>query len=525
MATENNESTRESESLFSETGFPYWGIYGTGSDQYPDNFWPYPGMPVLPPAFLNNQKRGEALPYYLNWHQLRSIRDRSRLLCSTNEYAISAITNLQSFIVGSGFTYRALPMHDDEHDDDLIGQVQRVIDIFCGANQLDLIEAETVYRDAVDGETFLRLFYQPSGLIQLRFVEPEHIYPQGGDGDPEHSFGIETDPEDIASVRGYRVVENPLHTGWTTKFVPARNMVHSKRNVTSGAKRGLPLLYPVEANLRRAEELLAAMSVTTKTRAKIAMIRRIEGASKSAAERLKTEAETGTALDPTTGGVNNVEKYPLGTILSASKNIDYEFPQHNAGSETGIQVLQAELRAVAARLVIPEMMLSADASGGTYSSQLVAEAPSTRNFERIQRYYRSLFGESRAPRHESLVWRQVAYAVHVGLIPREALSKVKVIAQAPAIIPRDPDKAAAANKTYYDMGVKSPQGICAELGGDWKVVQRERKDAGLPENPMDMGMQGMGAPQQDPDQFSTEGMEEDQFDDEGNMVYDEGMFE
>lgn len=455
-----------------------------GDAQYPNSYWPYPAQPVYPQAFLNDQKRGEALPYYLNWHQLRAIRDRSRLLCSTNEYAISAITNLQSFIVGSGFTYRALPAHDDkEGNDELISQVQRVIDIFVGANRLDQIEAETVQRDAVDGETFLRLFYDESGLVRVRFIEPEHVYPGEGDGDPAHSFGVETDPDDICNIRGYDVVENPLTTGWTTKFVSGRKVIHSKRNVTSGAKRGLPLLYPVEANLRRAEELLAAMSVTTKTRAKVAMIRRIEGASKTAAQRLKTEAETGTTI--TAGGLTtNVEEYPLGTILTASKNLEYEFPQHNAGSETGIQVLQAELRAVAARLVMPEMMLSADASGATYSSQLVAEAPSTRNFERLQRYYRSLFGESRAPRHESLIWRQIAHAVNTGLIPREALTDVKIIAQGPAIIPRDPDKAATANKTYLDMKAKSPQQICAEIGGDWNVTQREFKAAGYPDGPM-----------------------------------------
>lgn len=485
---------RSLEALYAGAAFPYWGVYGSGPEQYDDNFYPFPGAPLFPPAFINSQKRGEALPYFLNWAQQRTIRDRSRLLCSTNEFAISAVVNIIAFVVGSGFTYRALPAHDDkEPDDELLRRTQRVIDIFVGANRLNqIVEPETVMRDCRDGETFLRLFYRPSGLLQVRFVEPEHIYPPQGDSDPEMSFGIETNPNDIASVRGYHVVETPME-GWFTKFVKAREMMHSKCNTDSGAKRGLPLFYPVEGNLRRAEEILAAMSSTAKSRAKIALIRHIEGATKTGAERLKSDLETGTQLDPITGGVTNTEQLANGTVLTSSKNIAYEFPQMSAGSESGIAILEAELRAIAARLVMPEVMLTANASNGTYSSQLVAEAPATRNFQRLQRYYQNLFGESRAPGHESLIWRQIAHAVSCGLLDERALTDIKVIAQAPAIIPRDPDKSASANKTYYDMGVKSPQGICAELGGDWDAVQRERKSAGLPENPMDM-MQDQLAP-------------------------------
>lgn len=490
------------EALYAGIQYPF---YGSGPEEYGDTFYPYPAMANVPPAFLLNQKRGESLPYYLNWSQLRTIRDRIRLLCSTNEFAISAIANLQSFIIGSGFTYRALPAHDEaDPDDELLKRVQRVIDIFVGANRLNqVIEPETIMRDCRDGETFLRLFYRDNGLLQVRFVEPEHIYPPEGDADPKNSFGIESNPKDIASVRGYYVVEDPIHEGWQTKYVKAKDIVHSKCNTDSGSKRGLPLFYPVEGNLKRAEDILAALSSSTKSRAKIALIRHIEGASKSKAEALKAELETGQTFDPATGGVTNTEQLKNSTVLTSSKNISYEFPQLGAGADSGITVLQAELRAVAARLVMPEVMLTADASNGTYSSQLVAEAPATRNFQRLQRYYQNMFGESRAPGHESLIWRQIAHAVACGLLDEKALTDVKIIAQAPAIIPRDPDKAAAATKTYFDMGALSIHNVCAEIGVDYDAVRRERKAEGLPENPMDAVNAQAGVPAEQP-------MEEDQ---------------
>ena len=473
--------------MFSDYGYGLPGIYGYGPDHYGDSFsgWSYPGL-LVPPYFLDSQKRGEALPVYLNDRQLKVLRDRSRRLCSENEFAISALENRVSYIVGSGFTYRVLPAHDETANDSLIKQTQRVVDIFVEANRLSQLAGEFINRDDRDGETFIRFFPQDSGLLLVRYVEPEHVRSPTGGTTAQDSFGIETDPKDVMSIRGYWVIQEPLYNS-TPEFVKAQFILHSKRNTDSGAKRGIPLFYPVESNLRRAEEILAAASSTVKARAKIALIRHIEGSSRTAAERLKTELETGQTFDPTTGGPTNVEQLKLGTVMTSSKNISYEFP--DSGNMVGVvDILKAELRAVAARLVMPEAMLTADPGGGTYSSQLVAEAPATRNFERLQRYYRDLLAESRAPGHESLIWRQIAYAVKCGLLPREALTDVKVIADAPHIIARDPDKASAASKVYYDMGAISPQIICQQLGLNWDQVQRDRKAAGLPDpNQMAMG--------------------------------------
>ncbi len=47
-------------------------------------------------------------------------------------------------------------------------------------------------------------------------------------------------------------------------------------------------------------------------------------------------------------------------------------------------VLQAELRAIASRLVMPEFMLTTDASNANFASTMVAEGPAVRMFERLQ---------------------------------------------------------------------------------------------------------------------------------------------
>ncbi len=51
---------------------------------------------------------------------------------------------------------------------------------------------------------------------------------------------------------------------------------------------------------------------------------------------------------------------------------------------SSLAVLQAELRAIASRLVMPEFMLTSDASNANYASTMVAEGPAMRMFARLQ---------------------------------------------------------------------------------------------------------------------------------------------
>ena len=62
---------------------------------------------------------------------------------------------------------------------------------------------------------------------------------------------------------------------------------------------------------------------------------------------------------------------------------DYEFPAAGIDAGRYVAVLQAELRAVASRLVMPEFMLSSDASNANYSSTMVAEGPAVKMFDRL----------------------------------------------------------------------------------------------------------------------------------------------
>lgn len=478
MASHDSKVTqRATENI---TDYPWNSSYYGNGPEFSGDYWSgfYGQSFLYPPYFLDSYRRGEAVSFYLNERQLKVIRDRSRRLIAENEFAISAVENRVNYVVGSGYTFRVLPLHQSVKDE-TIKLVQAIIQISADANQYSLRMAELVRRVDRDGEAFIRLFPHDSGLLQLRWVEPEHVRSPEGDTNPAKSFGIVTSPTDTEDVRGYYIVADP-NTNPTPTFVPASEIIHVKMNTDGTAKRGLPLLYAVEANLRRAESLLASMSSTVDAQSKVVFIRKLDGPGRAAADRMLTELKDTTVYDPSTGGPVNAEGLKRGSILNSSKTVDYEWPQFS-NSQSGIDVLKAELRAVASRIIMPESMLSADVSGGPNSAQLAAEPHAIRNFERLQRFYQNLWAESRAPGHEAIIWRQIAHAVRKGLLDRDVFTSIRIVAQAPAIIPRDPDKSAAAYKTYFDMGVVSPQQVASELGYDYEQMQKEREDAGLPD--------------------------------------------
>jgi capsid protein len=466
-----------------------------------DGFGFYPAM--IPPYYRQSQSRGEVLPVYTTELQLRLIRDRCRKLAVENEFAICALENRQSYVVGKGFQYKAVAHKKAQVEPELLERVQNVIDMFVEANELADVEQDMMRRMDVDGEVFVRVFPQESGLLLTRFIEAEHVRsPDGDTHNPHNSFGIQTDEDDVEAVQGYWVIERAWENQ-QPKLIPAGHVLHLKLNVPRSSKRGLPTFYPVEQNLRRAEDLLGSMATMAKTRAKIALIRRFNGMTRATAENLVSALTDATVTDPATGAEMNLERMRFGTILNASDNIDYEMPGANVDVGAFVSCLQAELRAVASRLNMPEWMLTADASNANYSSSLVAEAPSTKCFERLQTLLKRKIGESRYEAHESLIWKQLRHAVKIGILPDTIYKQIDVQVEGPSLAARNKGEEASLNAQYLQLQIKSPQTICAELGLDYEkemanlaAHKQEAQRLGIapPEPPAGPGAGDPGAP-------------------------------
>jgi hypothetical protein len=306
--------------------------------------------------------------------ELAAIRRECRLLAVQNPFAINGHENRVSYIVGTGHTYTAAARKGEEVAPELLQEVQVVVDEFIEENGWHKRQQEIMRRRDRDGECFLRFFADPSGLIRVRFVEPIEVS-QPTSGGEKDTFGIRTDPDDVETVLGYWV---------NGTLVDAAEIQHRKVNVDCNVKRGLPTFYPVRKNLRRAEKLLRNMTVVAEIQTAIALIRKHKGGTAAGIQAWAQGRAEASTTNQITGETRYHKHYAPGTVLDVAGETEYDFPAQGIDGGRYVVILQAELRAIASRLCMPEFMLSSDASNANYSSTMVAEGPAVKTFQRLQ---------------------------------------------------------------------------------------------------------------------------------------------
>ena len=161
---------------------------------------------------------------------------------------------------------------------------------------------------------------------------------------------------------------------------------------------------------------------------------------------------------------SHFKRYAPGTILDAVAGTEYEFPAAGIDASRFVTILQAELRAIASRLVMPEFMLTSDASNANYASTMVAEGPAVKMFQRLQ--------------HDMIVEdlevmdRVLAAAVASGRLPEEALTAVDVRATPPTLAARDRLREAQADQILVRNRAMSIQTLSTRHGLDAEKEQQ-----------------------------------------------------
>ncbi len=409
---------------------------------------------------LGSHDRGPAatLPY-ANEQQLRDVRSQCRMLAAENEFAINGHENRISYLVGAGHSYRATTKKGSDARPELAVHAQAVLDDFLADNQWQRRQQEIVRRWDRDGEVFLRYFVTPAGETRVRFVEPGQVStPQQRVADPAASFGVQTEPDDV---------ETPLAYYVDGQAVDAREIQHRKANVDANVKRGLPLFYPVRKNLRRAEKLLRNMSVVAEIQSAIALVRKHRGATRASVQQFATSQADASVTSPMTGQTQNYRRFGPGTILDSHGGIEYDFPAAGLDAANYVVILQAELRAIASRLVMPEFMLTSDASNANYASTMVSEGPAMRMFSRLQA---ALVNDD-----VQVMWRVLENAVAAGRLPGEALTALEIQCSPPTLEVRDPLQEVEAFRIEYECGILSPQTWSQRRGLDYDQEQENRQ--------------------------------------------------
>ncbi|MDX1961831.1 MAG: phage portal protein [Pirellulales bacterium] len=394
--------------------------------------------------------------------QLQETRNHCRMLALTNEFAINGHENRINFIVGPGHSYRVTAVRGQQPARTLLLDAMQELNRFLRENQWPLRQAEIVRRRDRDGEVFLRFFTSPAGVLQLRFVEPAAVAtPPRYAAQPGVRLGIMTLPQDVETVQAYLI---------DGSIVPADEIQHRKLGVDANVLRGMPLFYPVRKNLRRAEKLLRNMSTVAEIQSAIALIRKHRAAGRGGVEAFVAGQADATAPNMGSGGgarSRTWQHFSPGTILDAPGSIEYEFPaaQLNAGSY--VAILQAELRAIASRLVMPEFMLTSDASNANYSSTMIAEGPAMRMFARLQ--------AEQVAADQVVLEKALQTAITAGRLPRDTLELCEITAVPPSLAVRDQLQETQRRRIEYQSGILSAQTWSQQTGLDYDQEQALRK--------------------------------------------------
>jgi capsid protein len=314
-----------------------------------------------------------------------------------------------------------LPVAERDKLDGLPRACDRLWTQFLDANRRHFSLRETARRTWRDGECFVRLFAQPEWPPTVRYVDPEAI---GAAADDPDTQGLVTAPDDVETVRAY--LRRDVLSGDVVEEIPADELLHLKVGVDSNERRGVTIFAPMLDSLARFESWLDTEQQARKLQASIVLWRKVQG-SPSQVTAFADGAQSSSTADPF--GAVRRERYRPGTILTTSQATELQFLQPNTNFGDAVPLGRLMLLGIAAGAGVPEFMLTADASNGTYSSTMVAEGPAVKLFESEQQFF---------ARELEPLWRWVlSQAVAHGLLPDDVLDRIAPQWSFPQLINRD----------------------------------------------------------------------------------------
>lgn len=410
--------------------------------------------------------------------RLTEVRDQCRNLAVVNPFAINLLENMVNYVVGDGHKPTIVAQKGEDVAPEALKQVQEVLDEWMYRHRFVERQQESVRRFDRDGEYFRRFFVQANGDIAIRTVEPNHVYRPQRDQRPEALFGIETDPDDVETVKGYWI---------DGVLVDPEEIQHVKANVDMNVRRGVPTLWPIASLLDQAVDVLESIVTTSQIQTRIALIRRNLNGTAAGAQNLRASAASWVQTDPQTGKREFFEKRRKGQIIDAPANTEYDFPASGLDVTKYGAGVQAILRACAARVCFPEFMFTSDASNANYASTMVAEGPAVRMFQRRQKLQEEadLF----------VLWKVLAAKSEAGAFAADLLERIEIQMEPPRVQVRDEKADAETAAVLFEKKILSRQTWSAKSLLDYEQEQQNIKEDEKTHNPPEVDpVQRNGSP-------------------------------
>lgn len=310
---------------------------------------------------------------------------RNALELSYHPAGRGLLETMETFVIGDAMRV----LSEDENPD-----VQEYWGEWADLNNWDLKSKEVFRRFLRDGEDFLRWFKPENrqGHLLLRFVEPNEIVdPNGVNNWGNHSWGIETDPDDVEKVIAYYrnygwIPQDGIAAQDKWEQIQADEIDHFKCMVDSNVKRGRSWLLGVAKYIRMHEQWLEQRFQLNRMRNLFAVIGNIKGSTSTDVSTVKRKF-TNTS-GKTISGEGTPKKMPSNALMLLQKGIDWDLKSLNINASDAAEDGRNIQLLIAVATGLTEYIVRGDASNANFSSSMVSESPMVKMFQKYQDVWR-----------------------------------------------------------------------------------------------------------------------------------------
>jgi len=388
---------------------------------------------------------------------LNTMLIQSRKLYYKDPGARGLIESMVGFILGKNASVMA-------EDDD----AQAYWDGWSKKNKFDMRLKELVKRLLRDGNFFLRFFKakekmqykygdedkkqtKTSEYQTTRFIDPEEIK----DKTNTHSYGIETDPNDVETVLKYHRcftkdnVEN-------TDVIDADEIIHGKILCDSNEKWGKSFFIGIAMYLKSYEIWLDDRIRLNRIRSLFNFVITPKSELTAAGLKAKFQNESTTA-----SGSTSSKKMPKPGSVIVAKGVEYDFKSMNINAADTKDDGRNIERMICKGTQLVEGVVTGDYSNQNYASALVAESPMVKAIESWQDtvgdYVKQIFE------------KVIQFGKKVNAVPAAASEECSV--NFATMIHRELDKDTMAYQIHKMNGWASDETLSTKLGYDYDEEQ------------------------------------------------------
>jgi hypothetical protein len=357
-----------------------------------------------------------------------------RILAKVNPHARGLLRTYVKYICRGGFKFDALNKADADK-----------FNAWAEVTEWPARQKQIILRTIRDGECLIWWQTADSELpddseLKPRFLDPIKINNNHADTPQKAIDGIfvdEADPEIPMML---------YHEDFGA--IPAADVSWYRSDGEIGATRAWPWFVIVANNAKSYAAWLADRIRLNRLRTAVAMIRKHPNATTAQVQKWLATQKNTTSQTTDSRSDNSwlsQERWHGAQIFDLKGEEDIDFKAPNLGAGDAQTDGRALLLTLSAATGLAEFMTTGDAGNNNYASALVAEAPSTAEFEDWQLYFAARF---KCDWFRVMEWLDVS-----GWAPERDLARVTV--QAPRLISRDKGQETNSNNTLHDSKVIS----------------------------------------------------------------------